>query len=403
MCCNMPSDAMRRRQYQVITPPSSIADQHVDVAAFLNYSDDDSDGGKDVDDRRRGLFHSSSSRLTIALATLALFVITLVSSRASASFRTTSTALKELSDQVVALTRQLNTDSEVLREFHDVEHELENSKIELSWDHQHIEELEKTEEEMIYSFQMAHESEEKTINHFQKKTNAMENRANLVTTQLEYEVIANLELKAALKAALSDMAEIRKNHPPAPREIEAHKPSATVVGDNTLAEQTGSIMGPDRKLRGATSGHSYQPGDSIEIFVTHDGPTTLHPGLVSDVIKSPPGVKDAGGPEFYYNIVKLESGVIIQHVYDYQFRSYQIYPPGTKATFMQKRGIYKTVTIVGYKDDAPPGFEVHGNYQVTFDGDSLEEPRYAQALRIHRDMPADDPLNDGDTGVFEQR
>ena len=100
----------------------------------------------------------------------------------------------------------------------------------------------------------------------------------------------------------------------------------------------------------------------------------LSPGIISDV--------NADGT---YNLVKLEHSILIKNFRREQFQTYHIYQEGITALYEEALEVFVPIIIVqlvpgSYRE----GFELHGNYQFTFDRDEKKVIHEDRATRIHR-------------------
>ena len=90
-------------------------------------------------------------------------------------------------------------------------------------------------------------------------------------------------------------------------------------------------------------------------------------------------------PDGTYNLVKLEQSQLIKNNQRKNFRLYHAYPDGKRAFYEHQRDQYLPVTIVSYiHSSAPPGFEVHGNYQFTYDSDETKALYEGRAMMMYR-------------------
>jgi hypothetical protein len=287
-----------------------------------------------------------------ALLTASTLIIILFTSTASLQSRA-STDSSPLTDRVMSLARQIATGGESLR---DLENELMSKDVELSWEHQHVEELEEKERLMIESFGKTQVKNTETFNQLSQAVEGTRKAQALMGAQLEKETIENAQLKLQLHKALADLAELRK-------------------------QGTG-----EAKLRGAPAEMRslYHAGDSIEIFDDQDGKPARFPGLVTPVMM--PG--ENGAVKMVYNIHRLDNNAAEFAVTEERFQKYQIYPKGSHAFYNVARGVHIPVTIVDYTyfngERSGEGNEAHGNYKVTFDKDLTHKVQEVSAIRLYR-------------------
>ncbi len=96
------------------------------------------------------------------------------------------------------------------------------------------------------------------------------------------------------------------------------------------------------------------------------------PGIVSDV-----------NPDGAFTVVNLDKGNEIRDFRGNQSQTYHIYHEGMSALYKDLRGkqkVYEPITIVGFiENSAIQGFEIHGKYEFTYDGDKRKIIHYTKA------------------------
>lgn len=318
---------------------------------------------------------SSIARAILALALVALLLLSLACAPDSGVHN-----IKDLADTVMHLTQQIqhfgSKDEPTKRdELETLEHRLDEKEIELVWEKQHVESQIEARKLMAKTMSGQIVKEQEALQRMQEQINGVAGAGATHQHELEAKLSRehreNENLKQSLASALKQLAEARATLPAAPP-----SPRGTGVAERTGWEvkSLGDGDASKRKLRGAFA-TSYQPGDSIEIIEYQEGgEIALHPGFVNNVHS-----------DGTYDLVKIESSIIIPQQGREHFQTYHVYQEGTKAIYTESRFESIPITIVGFlQGSAWPGFELHGVYRFTFDRDKKKEVNECRAMGIHR-------------------
>mmetsp|Transcript_26800 Transcript_26800/g.49269 ORF Transcript_26800/g.49269 Transcript_26800/m.49269 type:complete len:377 (+) Transcript_26800:188-1318(+) len=329
-------------------------------AAGIQTSDEEADGKHD------GIFRSSTARAVLAISSVALLLLSL----SGLGSTTGAPNLKDLSDTVMHLTQQLQNigviEEKNIHELEALEHQLDETEIELAWEKQHVGNEKETQKAMFDSMLTQIKKDHEVMEENDKEVKTVARKTHQTLAELEKEQRENAHLKHALAFALEELAKARSAHPappPPPKRVVERRKGEVGESDPT-----------ERKLRGVHAS-PYQPGDNIEIIEYEEGgKVALRPGIVSDV--------NADGT---YNLVKLEQSMLIKNFRREQFQTYHIYYEGITALYAEAQEVYVPITIVqlvpgSYRE----GLELHGKYQFTFDRDEKKEIHEDLATRIHR-------------------
>lgn len=205
-----------------------------------------------------GIFRSSTARAVLAIASTTLLIISLVRLGANRA-----ASLKELSDTVMNLTKELNqVELENEHNSHEVdtlEKKLLDAKIDLVWKEQHVESMGMSQELMYDTMVKQIHRDQDVIEETTRFTSEFARTGALAADELQKKNHENSNLKQALAFALEELANAREGHP---RVLPVDKDLDTKV--------------KERKLRGV---NPYMPGDNIEIIEDEEGgKVALRPG-----------------------------------------------------------------------------------------------------------------------------
>jgi len=338
------------------------------VAVSALYATEISASASDEDatsnNKNGGIFRSNAARALLIISSLALILFALLSPSSPAS---TTANLKELSDRVVDLTRQLQSvgskDSADLAELDRLRHDLDDKDIELAWEKQHVDNQKDIQRLMQESMVSQIQADQHYLEEYDHKLNGATAETHKIEMTLAKEQRDNAQLKHALQFALEELARAREGLPPAPE----RKSGENGGNGNGQGNKT------EKKLRGPGAG--YQPGDNIEIIEHEDsGKIALRPGIISGV-----------NPDGTYHLVKLEQSILIKNKQRSDFQTYHVYWHGMSALYQETRDNFIPITIVEFvPKSAREGFEIHGKYLFTFDSDEAKTIQMTQAMRIHR-------------------
>mmetsp|Transcript_7686 Transcript_7686/g.17399 ORF Transcript_7686/g.17399 Transcript_7686/m.17399 type:complete len:375 (+) Transcript_7686:151-1275(+) len=312
----------------------------------------------DAAGKNGGIFRSSTARAVLAISSVVLLINSLVGIGTNHA-----TNVKNLSDTVTSLSRQLHTleveNENKIHEVETLEKQVSDKDIELAWENQHVENQMESQGLMHKAMMKQIQKDQEMIQESHKFTHHVAHTGILAQRELESEYEANANLKLALASALEELASARKQLP---------------GGNNRGGEEKigMDLDGNTRKLRGVSL---FQPGDNIDIIEYEEGgKIALRPGIVSEV--------NNNGT---FNLVKLEESIKLSNRKREQFQTYRVYEEGTPALYQEAKDVFAPITIVKFlPGSARKGFEIHGNYRYTYDRSVNKVVREARAMRIHR-------------------
>lgn len=330
-----------------------------------------------------GIFRSRTARAVLTLSAIVLLFLSFLNSNSNGSVAN----LKDLSDTVTRLTLQLHSnfsstssskeqEERIRSELADLKHQLEEKKIELAWEKEHVENQKFAQQLMHESMKKQIMKDQEYIHHTLKDMHKLGDKSEKLGRELMNEENENANLKAALSFALEELAKARAQLPPAPGRENG---SGSIKINNDINHRPPSNKeihdAANRKLRANLTG--YHPGDNIEIIEYQEGgKVALRPGIVSE--------KNHDGT---FNLVKLEQSILIKDVKESEFQSYHVYHEGFQAFYEINREQYAQITIVQFlPGSARPGFELHGHYKFTYDDDENDPKTVNEgpSMRMHR-------------------
>lgn len=218
-------------------------------------------------DKGNGILRSSTTKAMLTFSSVALLLLSFFDSSSNSTAN-----LKDLSDTVTRLTLQLHDfghsaheerEKAIRSELADLEHQLEEKKIELAWAKEHVENQKISQEIMFEAMTQEITEDQHYIEESQKMMTEVGQKTEKLSKDLMAEENENAKLKVALNFALAELAVAREKLPPAPGEkaIDLH---------NDIV---------NRRLRSQNT-PGYQPGDCVDIIEYQDGlmEPALRPG-----------------------------------------------------------------------------------------------------------------------------
>lgn len=369
MCPNDASDRRRRHQDSTNHDPNKVSIAGI-YATEISAS---ADGYAHAAPPNGGIIRSSTARAVLAISTVVMLLLSFLGYGSNGAPN-----LKDLSDTVMNLTLQLhkynlgetktNNEDKIRRQLEEIEHQLDEKKIELEWEKQHVENQQMAQEILFQTMAGQIEKDQKVIEETEQVFHDVGHKAEKLYIDLGKEQEENAELKAALKAALDELSKEREKLPAPPlppgEKVEKEKDGGS---DDRNKHKLRAVPPPARE--------GYQPGDSIEIIEYQEGgKIALRPGIISDI-----------PPDGTYTLVKLEQSLLLRDMKRNQFQTYHPYHEGMQAFFEEGKEQYAPVTIVKFiQGSAHKGFELHGSYQFILDRDPNGVIREGKAMRMHR-------------------
>ena len=338
MCTVTKNDTTTRRRRRSHKEITNYKESHtkVDVHHGNLFINDDTS-------KNRTSTSSSAARILICISfiSIILFAIIRLSSRHSAS-------MKELSDQVIQLNRQLKLlEEENENSIQTLQKTIAEKEIELAWKTQHVDEEKKIQKEMHDSLTKTILLEREIIKDTTKQTSEFAQKAQRSAMELYNKQKENANLKIKLANAAKELSV-------------AH-------------EKMSNNKQTKPKLRGQLQ-EDLQPGHPIELIEYEEGgKVALRPGILNEI-----------NSDGTFNCVKLEISILIEGLRREQFQTYHVYAENTQAFYEVQKDTYKPVTIIEFmQGSARSGFELHGSYKFRYD-DSPDEIREGRAMRLHR-------------------
>lgn len=371
MCTGGDGLRLRRRSHEEMIrgrPATSRDPVKMPVASVYAASASSADDDDYGDGKGGGVVCSSAARVVIAVSTIALLWISLLSYIDYGG----GTSIKDLSDAVMELHRQIQlagtTNEEREREIESLERLASDREIELAWERQRVEDEVMAGEIRGKALTAQIMADREIIEDTTRETSKIALSNYQTKDQLRKEQDENASLRAALASALEELARAREQLPASPDAL-GSKTRGGDEGNNLVEKGLGHTDVKKRKLRAAR----YQPGDNIEIIEYEDGgKVALRPGIVEDI-----------NSDGTYDIVKFEQSLLLRGMSRGSIQTYHTYPPNTQALYQIGKEEYVPITIKSFiRNSAQEGFELHGSYEFYFDEeDSLQA---GQAMRIHR-------------------